>query len=288
MSALVSVIIPVYNVEKYLCRCVDSVLNQSYSDLEVILVNDGSSDNCPEICDEYAERDSRVKVIHKENAGLGYARNSGIEVCSGEFVMFMDSDDYLDDDAVQVLYQRIITDNSDIAIGKHVDVYEDGSTNGRFCGFIEDRILSQSEIYSSMGKYAVSAWGKLYKREVLAGIKYPSLKCAEDLWVFPQILERCNTISIVNKTVYYYYQNSESITHKKSEQAKSDELKAILNAARFLLHRNFTENAKCYYKKGICKALFFKNCSDARHIFKNCLNCKERKQLLKGQGTKRG
>ena len=101
--AKVSIIVPIYNVEKYLHRCVDSIINQSHKDLEIILVDDESPDKCPEMCDEYAKQDSRVKVIHKKNGGLGYARNSGLEIATGEYVAFIDSDDYVEPDMVEKL-----------------------------------------------------------------------------------------------------------------------------------------------------------------------------------------
>ena len=121
MEPLISVVIPVYKVEPYLDKCICSVVNQTYRKLEIILVNDGSPDRCPQMCDKWALIDSRIRVIHKENGGLGYARNDGIESSNGEFIMFVDSDDYLSLDAIQCLYERMIADGSDMAVGKHVD-----------------------------------------------------------------------------------------------------------------------------------------------------------------------
>ena len=140
MFALVSVIIPVYKVEKYLDRCVESIVNQTYKNLEIILVDDGSPDNCPRICDAWAEKDDRIKVIHKENAGMGMARNSGLETATGEYLMFVDSDDYLSENAVEVLYERMVVDGSDMAVGKHADVYDDGTINDTFCRWMENSL----------------------------------------------------------------------------------------------------------------------------------------------------
>lgn len=259
---------------------------QTYSNLEIILVDDDSPDNCPQICDEYARQDNRVKVIHKENGGVGNARNSGMDICSGEFVMFVDSDDYLNNDTVSFLYDRLISDNSDMAIGKHIDIDENGNTNDRFCSFMKDGILSKNEAFSLMGKLVVAPWGKLYRKTVLEGVKYPPLKLGEDLWVFPEIIGHCNKISIVDKVVYYYFQNAEGLSKPKSDSAKSDELEAILKTAHFLWKQNIEENARRFYTKGIWKAVLFDKKTTAVKIFEKYFNSFERKQLLKGQSIK--
>lgn len=109
----VSIIVPIYNVEKYLDRCIQSLVNQTLNDIEIILVDDGSPDNCPSMCDEYAQKDNRIKVIHKQNAGLGYARNSGLEIAIGEYIAFVDSDDYVDTSMYETLYKKAITISAD-------------------------------------------------------------------------------------------------------------------------------------------------------------------------------
>lgn len=114
MKPKVSIIVPVYNVEKYLVRCMESLLNQTLKEIEIILVDDGSPDNCPQMCDEYARRDSRVKVIHKSNAGLGYARNSGLDVAVGEYIAFVDSDDYVDTSMYATLWNEARASNADV------------------------------------------------------------------------------------------------------------------------------------------------------------------------------
>lgn len=289
MKALVSIIIPVYNVEKYIYRCVDSVLAQTYDNLEIILVDDGSTDRCPDICDEYAKRDDRIAVIHKQNGGLGYARNSGFEKSSGEFIMFVDSDDYLSEDAVEVLYDRITAGGSDLAVGKHTDIYEDGSTNSTYCSRMTDEVYSAREALSKMGDdnyIPVAAWGKLYRRKILSGISYPSLKCGEDLWVYPYIIEKCNSVSVVNKTGYYYFQRANSIMHKKSERAKYDELDAILHITRYFYDSGYVSSSQKFYAKAISRSLLFKKRRDAVNLFNKHFQVHERKQLLKQQSAK--
>ena len=123
---LVSIVLPVYNVEKYLDRCIESVVGQTYSNLEIILVDDGSPDRCPQKCEEWAKRDKRIKVIHKANSGLGYARNTGIEYASGEYICFFDSDDYVAQDTIEKAYATAKTSNSDMVLFGHYDVDAQG------------------------------------------------------------------------------------------------------------------------------------------------------------------
>ena len=129
MEELISVVVPVYNVEKYIDKCINSIINQTYKNLEIILVDDGSPDNCGNICDEYAKKDNRIIVIHKENGGLSDARNTGIEVSKGKYITFIDSDDYISDNYVSFLYNLIIEYKADISIGKHYVLYENGEIN---------------------------------------------------------------------------------------------------------------------------------------------------------------
>ena len=283
---MISIIVPVYNVEKYLHRCIESILNQTYKDLEIILVDDGSPDRCGQICDDYAQKDSRIKVIHKENGGLGLARNSGIAVCSGEYIMFLDSDDYLAVDAVQVLFDRILSDCSDLAVGKHMDVYDDGTTNDWFCAWIKDAVLSPDEVFAKLGEknyISVIACAKLYKRCLWEDIAFPDHKCSEDLWVHPAIIEKCEKISIVNKNVYYYYQRKDSILHVMSEQAKRDDIRATLKLVAFLWERGFEKSARRWYSIGVAKALKMKNKQEARELFRQYILPEERKSLLSKQ-----
>lgn len=285
-TALISIIVPVYKVEKYLCRCIDSIIHQTYSNLEIILIDDGSPDSCPQICDEYAKKDTRIKVIHKKNEGAGVARNAGLKVFSGEYVMFVDSDDYLYENAVLSLYERLCLDDSDMVIGKHVDVYNNGDLNGDFCSFMCDTVLDRDALYSEMGRYSVSPWAKLYARKVIESIRYPSFKCAEDLFVFPEIISKCNKISILNDNVYYYFQNVESITHKREAASKRDEVDVLLYISNFLNKASFEQNAARYFSKAISKALLLENKSEGRNLFKHYFTRTERKQMLKRQNVK--
>lgn len=289
MNDLISVIVPVYKVENYLHSCVDSILNQTYSNLEIILVDDGSPDGCGQICDAYNQMDSRVKVIHQENAGVGVARNSGMKMASGEYIMFVDSDDWLAPDAIQTLYDRLIADSSAFAMGKHTDAYEDGRLNESSCAWMQDSVLSGAELLGRMdGRYnvPVAAWAKLYRREVLEQILYPRLKCAEDLWVFPDIVDGCERISVVGKTIYYYFQRSDSLIHAKSEVAKTDELDATLKMTRVLWEGGHSQSARYWFCRGISKALDFADKTVAAQMFGTYFARGETSKLLAGASIK--
>lgn len=289
MESLISIIVPVYNVEAYLSKCLDSILAQTYSNLEIILVDDGATDSSSRICDEYAEKDCRIKVLHKENGGVSSARNAGLKICAGEYLMFVDADDYISEDAVQVLYERMRSDGSDMIVGKHTDVYEDGTTNGAFCSWMKDAVLSNKEVFAKLGErnyIAVVSWGKMYRRTIFDGILYPALTCGEDLWNYPLIVDNCKTISVVDQTLYFYFQRSNSILHEKSEQSKRDDLNAVLHLVQFLWLRNFEKSALRWYAIAIDKALSLKNKREGLSIFKEYFPPVERRKLLKGQRSK--
>lgn len=284
MEALISVIIPVYNIESSLPRCIDSVLNQTYSNLEIILVDDGSTDSSGEICDNYAKKDNRIIVIHKENGGISTARNAGLERVTGEYIMLLDSDDFIPIYAIEKMYTRIMADDSDMVMGKHVDWYEDGKEDGAFCEWFNDGIIAKDEVFKKMGTdnyYPVSVWGKLYKKCMFDGIEFPSLRCGEDLWVFCSIIKKCEKISILDEKIYYYYQRSDSVTHKKSEKIKYDELVASLYAANFLYNNSYKSSAIYWYQRSIFKAIHYEDKKSALKIFEQYFNKSERKEILR-------
>ena len=164
----ISIIVPVYNVEKYLSRCIDSILNQTFDDFELILIDDGSPDHSGAICDDYAKKDNRILVIHKENGGLSDARNAGINIASGEYIMFVDSDDYISKDMCEILYQRIIKDKSDMALCSVRGVNEEGEEIEKGTFIVDDRLLEEKDKFLGLGEanacaYIV-AWNKLFKK----------------------------------------------------------------------------------------------------------------------------
>lgn len=218
---LISVIVPIYKVELYLSECIDSILSQTYRNLEIILVDDGSPDTCPEICDAYAEKDSRIIVIHKENGGLSDARNAGLAVCSGEYLVFVDSDDLLTGNAVEALYTLAKDHDVPLVIG----------VNQRFCESSEPvnqplsaqvRRLSKMEAIEDMLRNGCASWGRIYHRSVHEEILFPRGEINEDEAIVLRILERCETIIWTDQVVYRYRCRPESITTAEFSRKKMD------------------------------------------------------------------
>ena len=264
MSEKVSVIIPVYKVEKYLNRCVERVVNQTYSNLEIILVDDGSPDNCPQMCDEWAVKDERIKVIHKENAGLGIARNSGMEMATGEFIMFIDSDDWMAERTVETLLNRLLQDETDMAVCHMYYAYEDGSlSEACVTTGMKDEIVESKELFDFREgrNWSVAAWNKMYRKKMLKDIVYPALKCGEDLWVYPQLVLNCNTVSLVKDPLIYYFQRADSIVHNMTEERKIDELSATLNMLKAIYKEGDKESIYRWFKRTVQQAFYITSSS---------------------------
>ena len=209
----ISVIVPVYKVEPYLDKCVSSIVNQTYSNLEIILVDDGSPDNCPAMCDAWAEKDSRIRVIHKPNGGLSDARNAGMAAATGELMAFVDSDDRIATDMYEHLYQRLTEDSSDIAACGVQMVWMD-ETSPRMLTRSGNCILNQEEamraiIEESWLKQPV--WYKLYKTELVRDILFPVGKYHEDVFWSYQAVGRADKVSVSDHIGYYYLQRGGSI-----------------------------------------------------------------------------
>lgn len=215
MEPLISVIVPVYKVEAYLCKCIDSILAQTYTNLEIILVDDGSPDNCPAICDEYAEKDSRVRVIHKENGGLSDARNAGLNICSGEYISFVDSDDWLEPDMYEKLLANMIQFGTEMSVcGVSDDVEENGNYRSVKVSDYGDKTFAESNV-EAMKRYFLgswAAWDKLYKASLFNGIRYPVGEINEDEAIVLQLLEKCSKVVYTNDVCYHYIRRPDSIT----------------------------------------------------------------------------
>lgn len=220
MNELISVIVPVYKVEEYLRRCIDSIINQTYKNLEIILVDDGSPDNCGKICDEYAKKDDRINVIHKENGGLSDARNAGIDIANGKYITFIDSDDYVSEDYVEFLYSLIKENNADISMGKHFIIYKNDIIN---TGTDLKNILKPKEALEKMlysNDLDVSAWAKLYKKELFQNIKYPKGRLYEDAATTYKLIDKSKIIAFYSKPIYYYVIRDNSITNHNFNERK--------------------------------------------------------------------
>lgn len=217
-TPLISVIVPVYRVEKYLERCVKSILSQTYENLEVILVDDGSPDQCPAICDACAEKDARVKVIHQENKGLSGARNAGIDAASGEYLAFVDSDDYVSPHFIEELYQLL--QDTGCAIGQCRFSYVKGDglveeSDSAFCIYRGESLMEQLYGPEEKATCFVVAWNKLYRAELFkeTGIRYPEGRIHEDEATTYRLFHEAKKLAFLDRALYgYYTENGGSIT----------------------------------------------------------------------------
>lgn len=254
----ISVIVPVYNVEKYIDKCMDSITNQTYKNLEIILVDDGSTDSSGKICDEYAKKDNRIKVIHKENGGLSSARNAGIDIASGKYIGFIDSDDYIELDMYETLYNIITEKNADISACGVIDVYNNNTkvvkNDSRIVELNTEQALKTFLEAKGTG-HSVFAVNKLYKKEVFENIRYPIGRIAEDAFVIVEILLQCKKVVITTAKKYYYIHREDSITTKKFSNKNYDVIEAYIRNKQ-LIEKSYT-NLIPIAEMRICWANFF-------------------------------
>lgn len=219
MNDKISVIIPVYNVERYLRECVDSIINQTYKNLEIILVNDGSTDESGRICNEYAKQDNRIKVYHKENGGASCSRNYGLAKATGELITFVDSDDWVVEDYVEILYKEQQKADADIVIGNYLKYNE---SDGKFYYYVLDESFLIEEVNPIDSVIRQSAWkhntsafivlvGKLFKKEIFNNIHYPVGKIFEDDFVTHKLLFKSKKTILVNGNYYFYRVRENSV-----------------------------------------------------------------------------
>ncbi len=250
--AVISIIVPVYNVEAFLPRCVDSILAQSYPHLEVILVNDGSPDGSPAICDGYAARDSRVKVIHQENGGLSAARNAGIQRATGHYLGFVDGDDHLHPQMYEWLLQALTQAQADLAVCNYrlVDT-QDRALPGSADTPIQDEVLEgQEAILTPLSQdgnwYWVVACTKLYPRRLFDGLRFPVDKLHEDEFVIHHLLLRCQRVACVSQALYNYVQHGQGITRSTFSLRRLDAAEAQFQRAA-LFHQEGLKPQMAYY-----------------------------------------
>lgn len=210
MTGLVSIVVPVYKVEKYFERCIQSIVAQSYGNIEIILVDDGSPDSCPVMCDQWAEKDARIQVIHKKNGGLSDARNAGIQIARGEYIAFVDSDDYIHPQFIELLYGIMMQQQADVVACEYEEVSADSVLNvtERICR--DDVRLKELPGYTPTA-IAFNVWNKLYKRELFDFIRFPVGKIHEDVGIWWELLYYAKNIVAIPEKLYYYCQNPASI-----------------------------------------------------------------------------
>ena len=233
---LISVIVPIYKVEKYLNRCVRSIVDQSYPNLEIILVDDGSPDHCGAMCEDWAEKDSRIKVIHKENGGLSDARNAGLKIASGDCISFIDSDDWIEPDFMEKLLAAMESQNAQIAECAVELVDEQGrilSLRGPAKEETLEKIEALRRLIWEDGIYQ-TVWNKLYRREVVEGILFEKGKHHEDeFWTY-QIFDRMDRLATVECPMYHYLQRSGSIMGAAYSLKRLDGMEAQMNRMKYL------------------------------------------------------
>lgn len=212
---LISVIVPIYKVEDYLDKCVDSILNQTYSDLEIFLVDDGSPDSCGEKCDEYAKKDARVRVIHKTNGGLSDARNVALDKITGKYVTFIDSDDYVGNNYIKSMYEALVENDADLAVCSFAYIKE----NGEFINRPQDsrkviRLSQKKALYEMLRTkyYSNSAWGKLYRSDHFKDIRYPKGEIYEDIPTTYKLFLKATSVVYVDYVQYYYLYRAAGIS----------------------------------------------------------------------------
>ena len=246
--AQVSIIVPVYQVETYLRQCIDSILAQTFTDFELILVDDGSKDKSGEICEEYAGKDGRVRVIHKENGGLSDARNAGLEQAAGKYFMFVDSDDYIAPTMIERLYNSIQSESADIAACNFCYVF-DKKEKKDFSTAMEAEVLQGSEIFyyrkndRSYGFWTV-AWNKLYKSETFRNVRFRFGKYHEDEFWANDIYQLEIRVATIPECLYYYRQRDNSIMGKESIARNLDILEALRERIYIYLEKQeYTDQA---------------------------------------------
>lgn len=233
-----SVIVPVYNVERYLNRCVDSILKQDYEDFELILINDGSPDNCGSICEEYAKRDHRIRVIHQENKGLAETRNVGIKNAGGKYISFIDSDDYI----VQGTYSHCMSIidgyNADILCFQHIDIYDNRLVEKEdYTLSPEIKLFSTQEALDALlypNYIDVITCNKIIKKELFTGIKYPTGMLYEDMFTTYKYIAKAQKIVSTNQKFYVYCHREGSIGTQKYSTRSLDLSKAVLETYTFV------------------------------------------------------
>ncbi len=251
MKDLISVVVPIYNVEQYLEKCLDSVLDQTYQKLEIILVDDGSIDCCSSICDQYAVKDKRIKVIHQKNGGLSAARNRGIKEARGKYITFIDSDDIITNDCIEYLYYLLIQAHTKMSICAY-SIINSHKTIDLGAGY-QDGVLSREDCLKRMlceEGFTVSSCAKLYQLDLFDHVLFPISKLCEDNGTTYKLIDQCDYIAYGHESKYYYFRRSGSIMKSSFHRKKldlielSDEmcdflekyssLKEVLNKKRFV------------------------------------------------------
>lgn len=294
-NGLVTVVLPIYNVEAYLERNIKSVINQTYKKLEIILVDDGSPDNCPEICEEWAKKDKRIKVIHKKNAGLGCARNTGIENATGEYICFFDSDDYIDLDAIEKAYTLAKNENSDIVTFGFSTVKSDGTIGNSIIPKTDKVTYEGKEVQEtfladligpdcSTGKQTnlwMSAWASLYSMKIITENNWRFVSereiISEDIYSLLGLYKYVNRVSVLSEALYYYCENEGSLTHTYKDNRYTQIKRFYDECIKLCKQQGYNESVM----ERIAYPYLSNTISAMKMLVSADINKKEKKTLLK-------
>ncbi len=288
----ISVVVPVYNVEKYLPRCIDSILRQTYTDFELLLVDDGSPDGCPAICDAYAQKDARVQVFHQKNAGAAQARNVGIDYAvncsSSQWIAFADSDDYVHPQYLEQLFHAAESCNANVSVCKFISVQDEACVP--FLPINQAACLTRSfaDFYADFSIPRVNVWDKLWKKELFKDIRYPVGKVLDDVYIVYRLLYLAQTIATTDAVLYYYYQRANSTMHSAYSLKMLDGLDACKEQLQFFCEKRDAVNAQTAYRQLIhsyaehCRALGEQK-KDKAFAEKRMVLIKELRRLLRNK-----
>lgn len=263
---LISVIVPVYNVERYLEKCIASICAQTFTELQIILVDDGATDRSGSICDEWALKDSRIRVIHKENGGLSDARNAGIEVASGAWYMFIDSDDTITPDTIERLYLAAAQHQCEMAVCNMVRIYDDGATESFYAPVSELTIWEGQKRFETLKQ--PSACNKLFQADLFQNVRFPKGKFYEDTFVYHILAHRASRIVLTGHEGYYYLSRRESILGQpKYTDRYFDFIEAVYTRMAYLL-----EHRVAHYAQEACLSLYAAAANGEKFIVKTADN----------------
>ncbi len=261
-TPLVSVIVPIYNVEKYLKKCIESIIRQTYQQLEIILVDDGSTDSSPQICDEFLKLDDRIKVIHKKNGGLSDARNAGLDIAKGDYYAFIDSDDYISIDNIETLLNAVRKEACEIAVCNIIQFTENGHQKPFYCPVENQTVYHGKDRYITLNQPSVC--NKLFKAELFEGIRFPKGKYYEDTFVYHELLYRANSVVLTGANGYWYLTREGSILGRPQFTVRYfDFVEAVWERANFLLKMDIQP-----YAYEACLSLYAAHANVEKYISK--------------------
>ena len=245
MNDKISIIVPIYKVEGYLKKCIDSIVNQTYDNLEIILVDDGSPDSCPVLCDQYASRDTRVKVIHKENGGLSDARNAGVKISTGDYIIFIDSDDFIEANMIELMYQQAKQRNADMVVMTHR--YEGKAETASFSYRTSMQIETLSGVEAlnlMLSRIGWTAWGKLIKRKIALQFDFIKGKLYEDMDYIPKVTLASSIVVVMLSGLYHYVIRDDSIMGKTQNVTKVDYIELSNSTVNYIINCNLSISEK--------------------------------------------